>query len=175
MSRHTLLLMSGLFLASLALVTAGQAPAAAPFTAAQAAAGRTAYDTTCAGCHGADLAGPPPLAGAAFRGGWGSRSTRDLLTAVQSMPPDQPGGLPEATYLSIVAYILQSNGAAPGTQALTTATTVPPIRAATGVTWASTCASSVDSWPAVNHSQTPTPTPRTRTMPMMRGRRLLIA
>ena len=124
MSRYTLLL-SALFLASLALVTAGQAPAAAPFTADQASAGRTAYATTCAGCHGADLAGPPPLAGTAFRGGWGSRTTRDLLSAVQSMPPEQPGGLPEATYLSIVAYILQSNGATPGTQALTTATTVP--------------------------------------------------
>ena len=125
MSRHTLLFLSAIFLASLALVTAGQAPAAAPFTADQASAGRTAYATTCAGCHGADLAGPPPLAGTAFRGGWGSRTTRDLLSAVQSMPPEQPGGLPEATYLSIVAYILQSNGATPGTQALTTATTVP--------------------------------------------------
>jgi len=125
MSRHTLLFLSAIFLASLALVTAGQAPAAAPFTADQANAGRTAYNTTCAGCHGADLSGPPPLAGTAFRGGWGSRTTRDLLTAVQSMPPEQPGGLPEATYLSIVAFILQSNGATPGTQALTTATTVP--------------------------------------------------
>ena len=115
--------LSAIFLASLALITAGQAPSAAPFTADQASAGRTAYTTTCAGCHGADLAGPPPLAGTAFRGGWGSRTTRDLLTAVQSMPPEQPGGLPEATYLSIVAYILQSNGATPGTQALTTATT----------------------------------------------------
>jgi mono/diheme cytochrome c family protein len=88
------LLLSAIFLGSLALVTAGQAPAAAPFTAAQVAAGRTAYDTTCASCHGADLAGPPPLAGTAFRGGWGSGTTRDLLTAVQSMPPEQPGGCP---------------------------------------------------------------------------------
>ena len=35
------------------------------------------------------------------------------------MPPEQPGGLPEATYLAIVAYILQSNGAVAGGQALT--------------------------------------------------------
>jgi alcohol dehydrogenase (cytochrome c) len=125
MSRYTLLFLSAMVLASLALVTAGQAPAAAPFTADQAAAGRAAYDTSCAGCHGATLAGPPPLAGTAFRGGWGSRTTRDLLTAVQSMPPEQPGGLPEATYLAIVAYILQTNGATPGTQPLTTATAVP--------------------------------------------------
>ncbi len=58
MTRLTLLL-SALLVASLALVTAGQAPTAAPFTADQAAAGRAAYETTCAGCHGANLAGPP--------------------------------------------------------------------------------------------------------------------
>jgi alcohol dehydrogenase (cytochrome c) len=116
--------LGAIFVASLALVTAGQAPTAAPFTADQASAGRAAYDTTCADCHGSDLSGPPALAGAAFRGGWGSRSTRDLLTTVQSMPPDRPGGLPEATYLSIVAYMLQVNGATAGTQPLTTATAV---------------------------------------------------
>jgi len=123
--RRLTLLLSALLVVSLALVTAGQAPTAAPFTADQAAAGRTAYDTTCAACHGANLAGPPALAGTSFRVGWGSRTTRDLLTAVQAMPPEQPGGLPEATYLAIAAYILQFNGAAPGTQALTTTTTIP--------------------------------------------------
>jgi alcohol dehydrogenase (cytochrome c) len=100
----------------------GQTPAGG-FTAEQAASGRVAYATSCSGCHGADLSGPPPLSGAAFTNGWGSRSTRDLLTALQAMPPEQPGGLPEATYLSIAAFILQYNGVAPGTQALTTTTT----------------------------------------------------
>jgi alcohol dehydrogenase (cytochrome c) len=125
MSRYTLLLLSALFFATLGLVTAGQTPAAAPFTADQVNAGRTTYDTRCASCHGYDLAGPPALAGAAFRGGWSSRTTRDLLTAVQSMPPEQPGGLPEAAYLGVTAYILQANGGAPGTQPLTNATAVP--------------------------------------------------
>jgi mono/diheme cytochrome c family protein len=94
MTRLTLLL-SALLVGSLALVTAGQAPTAAPFTAEQAAAGRAAYETTCAGCHGANLAGPPApaLAGTSFRVGWSSRTTRDLLTAIQAMPPEQPGGL----------------------------------------------------------------------------------
>ena len=112
--RRLTLLLSALLVASLSLVTAGQAPTAAPFTVDQAAAGRTAYETTCAACHGGDLAGPPALAGTSFRVGWGSRTTRDLLTAVQAMPPEQPGGLPEATYLAIAAYILQFNGAAVG-------------------------------------------------------------
>ena len=122
MSRHTLLLVGASFVASLALFTSLQAQPAAPFTIEQANAGRTAYETTCAGCHGGNLAGPPALAGAQFRTGWGSRTTRDLLTAIQSMPPEQPGGLPEATYLNIAAYILQTNGGIPGTQPLTTTT-----------------------------------------------------
>ena len=111
---------------TLALVAA-QAPVPAPgaFTAEQAAAGRVAYETTCSGCHGGQLAGPPPLAGAAFTNGWGSRPVRDLLTAVQSMPPDQPGGLTEPTYLAITAFILQFNGAGPGPQPLTAVATAP--------------------------------------------------
>ena len=45
---------------------AGQGPAAGPFTAAQADAGRTAYQANCASCHKADLSGSgnaAPLAG----------------------------------------------------------------------------------------------------------------
>jgi len=57
-------------------------------------------------------------------GGWGSRSTRDLLTAVQAMPPDAPGGLPQATYVALTAFLLETNGAMPGTQPLTAATNV---------------------------------------------------
>ena len=63
--------------------------------------------------------------GTAFAAGWGSRTTRDLLTAIQSMPPEQPGGLPEATYLAITAYILQTNGASGGPAGAHHATTVP--------------------------------------------------
>jgi alcohol dehydrogenase (cytochrome c) len=126
MSRHTptLLILSALILTSVALLTAGQGQPFGPFTIEQANAGRTAYETTCAGCHGANLAGPPALAGGQFRAGWGGRTTRDLLTAIQSMPPEQPGGLPEATYLNIAAYILMTNGAVPGTTPLTTGTTM---------------------------------------------------
>jgi alcohol dehydrogenase (cytochrome c) len=94
------------------------------FTAAQAATGRAAYTEFCAACHGADLSGPPPLAGQAFMGGWASRTARDLIGTIQgSMPPDRPGGLPEATYVAIASHILQVNGASPGTQPLQAAST----------------------------------------------------
>jgi len=110
----------------------------APFTAAQAAAGQTAYTTNCSSCHAADLGGrneAPQLAGSNFMGSWGTRTTSELLNLIQTtMPPGNPGGLGAATNANIAAFILQSNGAAPGTQALT-ATTNAVIRSiATGRT-----------------------------------------
>lgn len=115
------------FATAVGLMSAQQPPAApGPFTAAQAASGRTAYDQNCAGCHGPDLRGVPALAGPAFIGGWSTRSTRDLFNTIRSsMPPDRAGQLREEVYLDIVAYILQVNGRAPGNQMLTAATDVP--------------------------------------------------
>src|SRR5688572_17413648 len=114
-------------LTSTVLLVTGQQPSAAgPFTADQANAGRAAFQANCAGCHGADLMGYPPLAGSAFVGSWGTRSTRDLFGLISAtMPTDRPGSLPADTYVNIVAFILQSNGRTPGTQALTAATSVP--------------------------------------------------
>ena len=104
---------------------AGQQPAAGPFTADQAAAGRTAYLDSCAACHGDNLDGVPPLAGGEFRASWSLRTTRDLFSLIQAtMPSDRPGSLPEQTYLGIVAYILQANGRTPGAQPLTATTSV---------------------------------------------------
>ena len=68
----------------LAILVAQQTPTAGPFTAAQAAAGRTAYQENCASCHLPDLAGrneAPQLAGSNFMNTWGNRSTRDLAGA----------------------------------------------------------------------------------------------
>jgi alcohol dehydrogenase (cytochrome c) len=105
--------------------SAQQPNAAGLYTAAQATAGRTAYQTNCAGCHGADLSGQgnaSPLAGGLFIGSWGDKSPSDLISFLQgAMPPTNPGGLSEATYVDVVAFLLQSNGARPGNQALTTA------------------------------------------------------
>jgi len=106
------------------LVLAGQQRgASALYTAQQAAAGRTAYQANCAGCHQADLNGQgdaAPLRGSAFLQAWGSRSTKELLSFMQlTMPPQRPGGLSPQEYLDIVAFILQQNGGAAGNQAFT--------------------------------------------------------
>src|SRR6185436_9400447 len=100
-----------------------QPPAPGPFTAAQARAGATAYQTNCAACHQPDLRGQgtaTPLVGPGFVGAWGSRSAGQLVTFMQlTMPPASPGVLPAETYASIAAFILQSNGAPAGNQPLT--------------------------------------------------------
>ena len=100
----------------------GQPPPAAVFTADQAAAGRTAYQANCASCHLADLAGrneAPPLAGVNFLNTWRNRTARDLFEYIQSTMPPQAASLPSDQYLSIVAFILQSNGASAGAQPFT--------------------------------------------------------
>ena len=62
----------------------------------------------------------PQLAGANFMTQWGARTTNDLYRYIQAvMPPGNGGTLGEESYLAVTAYILQSNGARPGTQALT--------------------------------------------------------
>ncbi len=109
---------------------------AGPFTAAQATSGRDAYTANCASCHQADLSGSgnaAPLAGSLFMGGWSNRTAGDLVGFMQgAMPPTNPGGLTEAAYLDITAYILQYNGSRPGNQALTAAAAVRIGSIATG-------------------------------------------
>jgi PQQ-dependent dehydrogenase (methanol/ethanol family) len=117
---------------------AGQQPAggAGPFTAAQAAAGATAYQANCATCHQPDLRGQgtaTALAGQAFIGAWGSRPASELLSFMQlTMPPGSPGSLSADTYASIAAFVLQSNGARAGNQPLTSNTQVLINAVATG-------------------------------------------
>ena len=63
----------------------------------------------------------PPLAGEAFRALWAGRSVRDLYDSAKTMPPANPGSLPEETYASIVADAdLQMNDYAAGDTPLTT-------------------------------------------------------
>jgi mono/diheme cytochrome c family protein len=110
-----------------AAATAKPAPAVtgAPpqYTAAQAAAGKTAFEAACAACHGNTLTNGtfgPPLAGEAFRTAWAGHSVRALFDSARTMPPANPGSLSDGTYASIVAYVLQVNGYAAGETALTT-------------------------------------------------------
>lgn len=103
------------------------APAAAPvFTAQQATAGKAAFGKTCAMCHMPDLSGNnevPQLAGMNFMSTWRARTTKDLLDYMTAaMPPGGPAQTAE-TYAAIAAFVLQSNGAVAGPQALTLSTT----------------------------------------------------
>jgi mono/diheme cytochrome c family protein len=129
----------------------GQQPAGAPavFTAAQAASGKAAYESSCQKCHTETLTGRdgtgeipdflqpyagkiPPLAGAnaaytPFLTKWGPQKTnalfRRIREAVGGFPP--PGRkLDDELCLQLTAYVLQINGARSGTQPLTPATEV---------------------------------------------------
>src|SRR5687767_762635 len=105
-----------------AIPTAQQQPSGA-YTQRQAEAGRSAYEVSCAGCHGPDLTGSsdaPALIGPNFTGAWGSRPVTDLFShTMQTMPAQAPGSLGEEMTLNVLAYIIQRNGGGAGTQDLT--------------------------------------------------------
>jgi alcohol dehydrogenase (cytochrome c) len=91
-------------------------------TAAQANEGASAYAQNCAACHGRSLDDgefAPPIKGTAFLQQWGGKSVGELFTYVGTkMPPSNAGGLSDAAYLQITAFILQSNGVPPGEKEL---------------------------------------------------------
>ena len=117
---------------------AGQPAQDGIHTAEQAENGRAAYTRSCAICHRTDLRGnfeSPPLAGPNFLNFWGDLTPQDLVERIRlTMPPDRPGRLGDQTYLDIVAYLLEANGAPAGDQALTAATAVTIGTVATGET-----------------------------------------
>ena len=89
--KRLIVLLSGAAVLSaflISVIKAQQQPGAGVYTQAQADAGRTAYDVSCAGCHGADLTGSsdsPALTGPNFTNAWGSRTGRYVLRANASM------------------------------------------------------------------------------------------
>jgi alcohol dehydrogenase (cytochrome c) len=107
-----------------------------PFTAAQADAGRAAYAANCIACHQANLAGEGdalPLAGKTFIAAWRNRTAADLYNTIRtSMPYGNPGSLDAATYANLTAFILQANGATPGSTAFTPASAVKISAVASG-------------------------------------------
>ncbi len=117
---------------------AGQPAQDAIHTASQAENGRAVYTRSCAICHRTDLQGnfeSPPLAGPNFLNFWGDRTPQELVERIRvTMPPDRPGRLGDDTYLDIVAYLLQANGAPAGDEALTATTAVTIGTVATGET-----------------------------------------
>jgi len=114
-------------------VAAGSQPS---YTAAQAERGKVVYGQACATCHLANLKGKcsaeelssasyvcgatgnaPPLVGASFMKRF--HSVGDLYSRVKwTMPPDKQNSLSAADYLSVVAYLLQANAVAAGSQEL---------------------------------------------------------
>ena len=105
-----------------AVIFFAQLTTAHAFTAEQAAAGRAAFQQSCAMCHGADLRSLPNsiLAAPEFTTRWQGRTTSDLLVQLRAtMPPEGPGSLPESTYLGVIAFLLQTNGFAASAEPLT--------------------------------------------------------
>lgn len=83
------------------------------FTAAQADAGNTLYQSACASCHGANLDDGPlgaPLKGPQFMQKYGGREAAELFDITQrTMPSANPGSLPAADYANLVAFMLREN------------------------------------------------------------------
>ncbi len=150
----SLLVILAAVFASISTTRAGQATDwPAVYTPEQAEAGRLALKTNsfgaCTDCHTTTLTGRngdagelpsvsslredyqktisvyggkvPALVGPAFLKRWAARTTKDLSKEFQ----DRFGNISEETRLNLIAYILQANGALPGTQPLTLATDVP--------------------------------------------------
>ena len=64
---------------------------------------------------------------------WGGRTTSTLLQYMQStMPPGNRGGLGQETYVDLVAFLLEANGARAGERPLTAATASSLGSVATG-------------------------------------------
>ena len=122
------------------------------FTTQQAAAGRVAYEKTCGRCHTLTLMGRqgkpeelpavsslseadqqfirnsngrvPPLAGEVFLQRWGSKSAAQLVSRFQEakFSFEEAGLTDDESIVDITAYVLQVNGAKPGSQRLTRST-----------------------------------------------------
>ena len=99
-----------------AQVGCASAPARAPvpprsvgdgvYTTRQASLGRRRFEQTCQACHR-----PREFRGSAFQAAWRGRTVGDLFQVlVDTMPPDDPGGLDPEEYADVVAYVLSLNG-----------------------------------------------------------------
>jgi PQQ-dependent dehydrogenase (s-GDH family) len=91
------------------------------FTAEQATAGKAAFNSNCAACHGSTMTNgtfAPPLAGEYFRNKWVGQTVRAFYDHARTMPPAAPGTLSDDIYANIVAYVFETNGIKSGTVAL---------------------------------------------------------
>jgi S-disulfanyl-L-cysteine oxidoreductase SoxD len=99
------------------------------YTKAQAARGHEAYKLACGYCHKDDLSGGfmddgvgraaalagPMAFGSSFAERWKDQSLGDMVFVIAStMPKESPTSLSLTTYVDIVAYVLERNGAPAG-------------------------------------------------------------
>jgi hypothetical protein len=154
MGQHRILQGALLILSTLslpALSDNADAPKSGAFTAAQAASGRVAVESSCAICHQQSLRGRsgedgespafdalprafqnfiktgyvPPLVGEEFLAKWKGKTVIQLAEKLGSAGKSFPtAGMDATTYLEIAAYVLQMNGVPAGDQELTASSKV---------------------------------------------------
>lgn len=92
------------------------------YAEADAQRGQAAYASRCATCHGRALISnndAPSLVGEPFAIGWKGKTLAERFTVIkETMPPNNPGDLPDQFVIDVLAFILKSNGYAPGAQSL---------------------------------------------------------
>jgi mono/diheme cytochrome c family protein len=92
------------------------------FTDADAQRGLASYASACATCHGRNLEGKgdaPGLVGVSFGAGWKGKTLNERISVIkETMPPNNPGILPDETIIDVVAYILKMNKYPAGTTSL---------------------------------------------------------
>lgn len=92
------------------------------YSEVQATRGAASFDTSCSGCHRADLGGAngPALRGERFTKIFAGKDLKTLYTKIATtMPRSAAASLGDAVYLDIVAHILRENGFPAGDGELT--------------------------------------------------------
>src|SRR5271157_5334211 len=91
-------------------------------TQAPAVRGQELYSSSCASCHGEQLAGgetAPALSGGGFLSNWDGLTVGQLFDRTRTgMPPGAPAKVTRAAKLDIIAYILSFNKFPPGDKEL---------------------------------------------------------
>ena len=152
MSQHRALHAALLVLFALpAFADTADTPKSGAFTAAQAATGKIAVESSCGICHLRTLRGRsgeddeipaldvlprrfqdfiktgyvPPLVSEEFLAKWKGKTVLQLAEYLGSAGKSFPtAGMDETTYLEIAAYVLQMNGVPAGDRELTTSSTL---------------------------------------------------
>lgn len=95
------------------------------YNKAQAQRGVEAFQANCSACHGFDMngtEGAPRLVGGLFMLHWGDKPASEVFAMMRAkMPPSNPGGLPDETYVDILSAIFQANQFPPSETATLTA------------------------------------------------------